>query len=70
MAKQTITNVSGGPKLVNSVAGAVLIAPNASEEVNISDAELKVAKGTEWFEFGAAAAKSAAKDASKADEAD
>jgi hypothetical protein len=61
MAKQTITNVSGGPKIVNGMEGAVLIADGTSETVEISDAELKVAKATEWFEFGDKAAKEAAK---------
>lgn len=68
MAKHTITNTTDGPKIVNGEAGGVLIAAGASEEVEISDAELAIAKGTEWFEFGAAAAKAAAKEA-KADDA-
>lgn len=66
MAKHTFTNVSGGPRIVNGVAGAVVIGPGMSEEVDVSDAELKIAKSTEWFELGAAAAKAATKDADDA----
>ena len=61
MAKHTFTNVSGGPRIVNGSDGPVSIQPGQSAEVEISDAELKSAKSTEWFEFGKAAAKEAAK---------
>lgn len=61
MAKQTITNTTGGPRIVNGAEGPVSIPAGGSAEVDVSDAELKVAKATEWFEFGKAAAKEAAK---------
>lgn len=63
MAKHTITNTAGGPRVINGADGPVTIAAGASQEVDVSEAELKIAKGTEWFEFGAAAAKASAKDA-------
>lgn len=64
MAKQTITNISAGPRVANGVEGPVTIPAGGSAEVDMSDAELKVAKSTKWFEFG----KSAAKEAAKADD--
>lgn len=60
LTKQTITNVSGGPKVVNAVPTVTLQA-GESAEVEMTAAELKVAKGTEWFEFGKAAAAEASK---------
>ena len=61
MAKQTITNISGGPRVINGADGPITLANGESADIDVSDAELKVAKGTEWFEFGAKAAKDAAK---------
>lgn len=50
LQKLTITNVSGGPKVVNAVP-IVTLQPGESRDVEMIDAEVKVAKGTEWFEF-------------------
>jgi len=47
-----ITNLTDGPRGVNATSGSVLIEPGASVDVDLSDAELKVAKATGWFEFG------------------
>ncbi|MGV1985595.1 hypothetical protein ACQZ5N_03175 [Agrobacterium sp. 22-221-1] len=46
-----VTNVSKGPRGLNAVAGAVLVEPGETVEVEISEVELKVSKGTGWFEF-------------------
>lgn len=46
-----ITNISDGPRGVNTDAGPVLIDPKATIEVELSEAEYKVSKGTGWFEF-------------------
>lgn len=62
--KQTITNVTDGPKVVNGRPAGVLAA-GGSVEVEMTKAEIASAKASEWFAFGAAAAKAA-----KADEAD
>lgn len=60
--KHTITNVSGGPKVINSPQGHILQAGQVAEDVELNEAELASAKATGYFEFGAAAAKRAAKD--------
>jgi len=61
MAKHTITNTSGGPRMVNTTTGAVMLkAGETRDDLELSDAELKSAKGTDWFAFGARAAKAAA----------
>lgn len=46
-----ITNISAGPRGVNAVSGPVLIEPDQTVEVEITEAEVKVSKGTGWFEF-------------------
>ena len=47
-----ITNKSDGPRGVNTTSGPVLIEPGQSVDVELSDAELKVAKSTGWFRIG------------------
>lgn len=61
MAKHTFTNTADGPRIVNGSEGPVSILPGQSADVEVSDAELKSAKATEWFELGSKAAKEAAK---------
>lgn len=67
MGKHTITNISGGPRRLNTETGAVTLRDGETREVELSDAEHKVAKSTEWFGFGAKAAKEAAADEPKDD---
>jgi hypothetical protein len=52
-----ITNIEKGPRGVNTKEGPVLVDPGHSIEADLSDAELKVAKATGWFEFGKGSAK-------------
>lgn len=47
-----ITNKSEGPRGVNTTSGPVLIDPGQSADVELSEAELKIAKGTGWFKIG------------------
>ena len=63
MAKHTFKNISEGPRIVNGSEGPVTIAPGQSAEVDTSDAELKSAKATEWFDVGAKPNTKAAKEA-------
>lgn len=52
--KHVVTNVSGGPKVVNSVPGVLLQdGETTPEPVEMTEAEYAVAKKTEWFRFGA-----------------
>lgn len=51
-----ITNISKGPRGVNTASGPVLIETGQTIDAELSEAELKVAKKTEWFEFGNAVA--------------
>lgn len=46
-----ITNISQGPRGVNTVSGPVLIEPGQEVEVELSAAEAKVAKATGWFDM-------------------
>lgn len=64
LVKQIVTNVTAGPKVLNSRPGGVL-APGAStdEPVEMTEAEYEAAKSTGWFKFGAP--KAAAKDDTK-----
>lgn len=60
MAKHVVTNTSDGPKVLNSTPPTVLQAGASTDgPVEISDAELAIAKDHGWFEFGKAAAKEA-----------
>lgn len=64
----TIKNVTSGPKGVNTVdGGTVYLAPGEVRELDLSEGEVKSAKATEYFEFGAKA-KAADKPADKAGE--
>ena len=57
-----ITNTQQGARGVNTKEGPVLIEPGHTVDLDLSEAEAKIAKGTGWFEFGAAAAKAAEED--------
>ncbi len=46
-----ITNIEKGPRGVNTLAGAVLIDPGQTVDVELSAAEHKVAKATGWFDI-------------------
>lgn len=46
------TNTQKGARGVNTVAGLVIIEPGQSIDADISEAELKSAKATGWFEIG------------------
>ncbi|GAA2817202.1 hypothetical protein EDC40_103652 [Aminobacter aminovorans] len=46
-----VTNTQQGPRGINAVGGAVLIEPGQSVDVEVSEAELKVAEATGWFSF-------------------
>ncbi len=60
LTKHTVTNTTDGPKIINGASAAVL-QPGESMDVELSDAEHASAKASEWFGFGASAAKAAAK---------
>lgn len=47
-----ITNVSEGPRGVNTTGGSVIIEKGATLDVTLDKAELKSAKNTGWFSFG------------------
>ncbi len=47
-----ITNKSEGPRGVNTTSGPVLFDPGQSVDVELSEAELKIAKATGWFKIG------------------
>lgn len=49
----SITNTSGGPKVVNAQP-IVTLQDGESADVEITDAELAVAKSTGWFEMSKA----------------
>jgi len=44
-----ITNTQKGPRGLNAVSGQVLVDPGQTVDVELSAAELKIAKGTNWF---------------------
>lgn len=46
-----ITNVSRGPRGVNTMAGLLMLAPGEAAEAEVSDAEAAIASGTGWFEI-------------------
>ncbi len=59
--KQVVTNVSDGPKIINSIPPVILQAGQSTDgPVELTEAEVAAAKDGEWFKFGAAAAKAAA----------
>lgn len=57
-----ITNTSQGARGVNTKEGPVLIEPGQTVDVDLVDAERKVADATGWFDFGS---KASAKDDDK-----
>ncbi|KNY36091.1 hypothetical protein [Agrobacterium sp. SUL3] len=50
------TNISKGPRGLNSTNGPILVEPGESVEIDLNEVELKVSKGTGWFEFEGEAA--------------
>ena len=52
-----ITNISKGPRGLNTKDGSILVEPGQTVDVDLSEAEAKIAKATEWFEFGGREAK-------------
>ncbi|MER9829175.1 hypothetical protein NKJ51_12410 [Mesorhizobium sp. M0134] len=56
-----VTNNQAGPRGINTTSGPVLLDPGQTADVEMSSAELKVAKATGWFSF-------AGKGSSKSDE--
>lgn len=51
-----VTNISKGPRGLHSIVGPVLVEPGETVEIEINEVELKVSKGTGWFEFEGEAA--------------
>ncbi|UXT40935.1 hypothetical protein FY137_06895 [Agrobacterium tumefaciens] len=51
-----VTNISKGPRGLNSTKGPVLVEPGESVEIEINEAELEVSNGTGWFKFEGEAA--------------
>lgn len=49
-----ITNMQPGPRGLNAISGPVMLDPGQSIDVEMSEAEAKIAKATGWFEFGKA----------------
>lgn len=56
-----VKNLQKGPRGINTENGQVLLDPGQEMDLEVSAAELKVAKATGWFEFDG-------KDSSKSDE--
>jgi hypothetical protein len=46
-----ITNISKGPRGVNTTSGPVLIEPNEEVDVELNAAEARIAKATGWFDM-------------------
>lgn len=46
-----VTNISPGPRGINTTSGPVLIDKGETREVDISAAEFSVSKATGWFGF-------------------
>lgn len=51
-----ITNTQVGPRGLNAISGPVMLDPGQTIDVEMSEAEAKIAKDTGWFEFGKAPA--------------
>lgn len=47
-----ITNTQVGPRGLNAISGPVMLDPGQSVDVEMSEAEAKIAEATGWFEFG------------------
>jgi hypothetical protein len=53
--KHVVTNVSGGPKVLNAIPSIVLADGEATDgAVEMTEAEYAAAKATDWFKFGPA----------------
>lgn len=53
-----VTNISDGPRGLNTKSGPVVLNPKESrEDIELSEVEAKIAKGTGWFEMSGKAAK-------------
>ncbi|UYW25663.1 hypothetical protein OKC48_20675 [Methylorubrum extorquens] len=50
-----VKNTQQGPRGLNTVAGPVLVEPGRVVDVELSESELKSARKSGWFEFGAEA---------------
>ena len=46
-----VTNISAGPRGINTAAGPVLIEPGQTRDLDVPAAEAKIAKATGWFSF-------------------
>lgn len=46
-----ITNTQVGPRGLNAISGPVMLDPGQSIDVELSEAETKIARATGWFEF-------------------
>lgn len=63
IVKHVVTNITNGPKVLNSITPGVLVAGDSTDEpVEMTEGEYESAKKTGWFKFGTAAARAAAKD--------
>ena len=52
-----VTNISKGPRGINTKAGPVLIEPGETrDDLEVVEAELEVAKATGWFDISGKAA--------------
>lgn len=61
-SKHVVTNITGGPKVLNCIPPGILLAGDSTDDpVEMTEAEYELAKSTGWFKFGAAAAKAAEK---------
>lgn len=64
-----VTNTSEGPRGLNTKKGQVVLNPGESrDDIELVEAEAKIAKDSGWFAFGAEADK-AAKEAERAEQA-
>lgn len=63
-----ITNTQTGPRGVNSLTGSVIVEPGQTVDIDVSDAELKVAKATGWFKIDGTAAPKSDEEPSERDE--
>jgi hypothetical protein len=62
-AKHVVTNITDGPKILNAIP-VIMLQPGQATDgaVEMTEGEFASAKATDWFKFGAAAAKAADKD--------
>jgi hypothetical protein len=65
-----ITNTSKGPRGINTKAGQIMLEPGQTvDDVELADAEAKIAKATGWFDFSGKAKAEASATALKAEHA-